>query len=216
MPGATPSPTRRRATACACGSSPAAGAISSTARPRSTRTFASVDRQVGDRRRARRLAAAAVLRPARATRTIRGAAARPACAQPRRGCPTGIRRCTFVFENHDGASLHPEVCREILDRAGRPNIRMNFDPINFAKAGVDPVAALARRSAGRRPRAPEGARPRRVLRVRRGRRRPAALLESLLSGGYAGQLHRRVRGRSMARCACTAASTGRSGKSGGY
>lgn len=48
----------------------------------------------------------------------------------------------FVFENHDGASLHPEVCREILDRVGRPNIRMNFDPINFAKAGVDPMAAL--------------------------------------------------------------------------
>jgi sugar phosphate isomerase/epimerase len=48
----------------------------------------------------------------------------------------------FVFENHDGASLHPEVCREILDRVGRPNIRMNFDPINFAKAGVAPMDAL--------------------------------------------------------------------------
>lgn len=49
---------------------------------------------------------------------------------------------TFVFENHDGASIHPEVCREILDRAGRPNILMNFDPINFARVGVDPLAAL--------------------------------------------------------------------------
>jgi sugar phosphate isomerase/epimerase len=48
----------------------------------------------------------------------------------------------FVFENHDGASLHPEVCRSILERVARPNIRMNFDPINFAKAGVDPAAAL--------------------------------------------------------------------------
>ena len=48
----------------------------------------------------------------------------------------------FVFENHDGASLRPQVCREILDRVARPNIRMNFDPINFAKAGVDPAAAL--------------------------------------------------------------------------
>jgi sugar phosphate isomerase/epimerase len=48
----------------------------------------------------------------------------------------------FVFENHDGASLDPIVCREILDRVARPNIRMNFDPINFAKAGVDPAAAL--------------------------------------------------------------------------
>jgi sugar phosphate isomerase/epimerase len=50
---------------------------------------------------------------------------------------------TFVLENHDGASLHPEVCREILDRTGCPNVRMNFDPINFAKGGVDPDAALA-------------------------------------------------------------------------
>ena len=48
----------------------------------------------------------------------------------------------FVFENHDGASLNPAICREILDRVARPNIRMNFDPINFAKAGVDPAAAL--------------------------------------------------------------------------
>jgi sugar phosphate isomerase/epimerase len=49
---------------------------------------------------------------------------------------------TFVFENHDGASLHPEVCADVLGRVARPNIRMNFDPVNFAKAGVDPMAAL--------------------------------------------------------------------------
>lgn len=48
----------------------------------------------------------------------------------------------FVFENHDGASLHPRICRDVLDRVARPNIRMNFDPINFAKAGVDPAGAL--------------------------------------------------------------------------
>jgi len=48
----------------------------------------------------------------------------------------------FVFENHDGASLNPEVCRDVLERVARPNIRMNFDPINFAKAGVDPATAL--------------------------------------------------------------------------
>ncbi len=48
----------------------------------------------------------------------------------------------FVFENHDGASLDPVVCRDVLQRVGRENIRMNFDPINFAKAGVDPVQAL--------------------------------------------------------------------------
>ena len=50
---------------------------------------------------------------------------------------------TFVFENHDTTCLVPEVCRDIIARADRPNIRMNFDPINFAHAGVDPAAALA-------------------------------------------------------------------------
>ncbi len=50
---------------------------------------------------------------------------------------------TFVFENHDGASLVPEICREVLARADRPNIRMNFDPINFVRAGLDAMAALA-------------------------------------------------------------------------
>jgi sugar phosphate isomerase/epimerase len=49
---------------------------------------------------------------------------------------------TFVFENHDGASLDPEVTVEVLGLVARPNIRMNFDPINFAKAGVEPMDAL--------------------------------------------------------------------------
>ena len=49
---------------------------------------------------------------------------------------------TFVFENHDGASLVPEICRDALGAVDRPNIRMNFDPINFARAGVDPAQAL--------------------------------------------------------------------------
>jgi sugar phosphate isomerase/epimerase len=42
----------------------------------------------------------------------------------------------FVFENHDGASLVPAICRAVLERTDRPNIRMNFDPINFERAGV--------------------------------------------------------------------------------
>jgi len=42
----------------------------------------------------------------------------------------------FVFENHDGASSQPEVCREILEGVGRPNVQLNFDPINFEHAGV--------------------------------------------------------------------------------
>jgi len=50
---------------------------------------------------------------------------------------------TFVFENHDGASLVPGICRDVLDATGRPNIRMNFDPINFARAGVACDTALA-------------------------------------------------------------------------
>jgi sugar phosphate isomerase/epimerase len=48
----------------------------------------------------------------------------------------------FVFENHDGASLDPAICREILQAADRPNIRMNFDPINFERGGVDCTRAL--------------------------------------------------------------------------
>ena len=48
----------------------------------------------------------------------------------------------FLFENHDGASLRPQVCHEILASVARPNVQMNFDPINFAKTGIDPMAAL--------------------------------------------------------------------------
>jgi sugar phosphate isomerase/epimerase len=47
----------------------------------------------------------------------------------------------FMFENHDGASSRPDVCREILETAGRPNIRMNFDPINFVRSGTDALKA---------------------------------------------------------------------------
>ena len=50
---------------------------------------------------------------------------------------------TCVFENHDGASLDPDVTVEVLGLVARPNIRMNFDPINFAKVGIDPMDALA-------------------------------------------------------------------------
>lgn len=53
---------------------------------------------------------------------------------------------TFVFENHDGASAHPAVCRDILEKVDRPNARLNFDPINFEHRGAnsaDAVRALA-------------------------------------------------------------------------
>jgi len=49
----------------------------------------------------------------------------------------------FVLENHDGASLSPDVCAEILGSVDRHNIRMNFDPINFERHGVRAAGALA-------------------------------------------------------------------------
>src|SRR5262249_24200237 len=49
----------------------------------------------------------------------------------------------FVMENHGrGASSDPDVCAEILQRIGRANARMNFDPINVDNAGVDSTRAL--------------------------------------------------------------------------
>jgi len=43
----------------------------------------------------------------------------------------------FYFENHDGASLVPEFCLEVMQKINRPNVKLNFDPINFEKAGID-------------------------------------------------------------------------------
>jgi sugar phosphate isomerase/epimerase len=34
------------------------------------------------------------------------------------------------------------VCRDILARVNRPNVGMNFDPINFERVGVDSFEAL--------------------------------------------------------------------------
>jgi sugar phosphate isomerase/epimerase len=48
----------------------------------------------------------------------------------------------FVFENHDGASSHPAVCRAILEDVNRPNVRLNFDPINFEVRDVNSAHAL--------------------------------------------------------------------------
>jgi sugar phosphate isomerase/epimerase len=49
----------------------------------------------------------------------------------------------FVFENHDGASSRPHVCRTVLEAVGRPNVRLTFDPINFEHRGVRTADALA-------------------------------------------------------------------------
>jgi sugar phosphate isomerase/epimerase len=48
----------------------------------------------------------------------------------------------FWFENHDGASSRPEICRTILDDVARANVRLVFDPINFEHRGVAAMDAL--------------------------------------------------------------------------
>ena len=51
---------------------------------------------------------------------------------------------TFVFENHGrGASGQPATCAEIVTAVDRPNVRMNFDPINAEFAGTPCLEALA-------------------------------------------------------------------------
>ena len=52
------------------------------------------------------------------------------------------RDLLFAFENHDGASSRPEVCRDVLEAVDLPNARLNYDPINFEHAGVDSLTAL--------------------------------------------------------------------------
>jgi len=71
-----------------------------------------------------------------------GPAARDAIAGNLRRLSIAFPEIRFVFENHDGASLVPEICREILARVDRSNIRLNFDPINFEHAGVRAMDAL--------------------------------------------------------------------------
>jgi sugar phosphate isomerase/epimerase len=65
-------------------------------------------------------------------------------------CVDNIRRVAerhddllLVFENHDGASSRPQICREILDAVNRANARLTFDPINFEHRGVAALDALA-------------------------------------------------------------------------
>jgi sugar phosphate isomerase/epimerase len=71
------------------------------------------------------------------------------CARLRDASVANIQRLadrhpemSFVFENHDGASSCPDICREILERVDRSTVRMNFDPINFEHAGVDSMTAF--------------------------------------------------------------------------
>jgi sugar phosphate isomerase/epimerase len=108
--------------------------------PRIDETFQSVDRQV---RIAGRLGAAMIrLFFGRLAATSYDRAARSTIVANLQRLSDQHQDSTFVFENHDGASLVPDICREVLNAVDRPNIRMNFDPINFARAGVDPAHAF--------------------------------------------------------------------------
>ena len=108
--------------------------------PQIEETFRSVDRQV----------AIAVELGVNRMRLFFGRLKREDCSAHALATVAGnIRRLAdrypeiqFVFENHDGASSNPEICRQILEAVSRPNIRLNFDPINFEHAGVDSMDAL--------------------------------------------------------------------------
>jgi sugar phosphate isomerase/epimerase len=52
------------------------------------------------------------------------------------------RDILFIFENHDGASSQPSVCRKVLEDVDRPNARLNFDPVNFEHRGVSSLEAV--------------------------------------------------------------------------
>lgn len=92
----------------------------------------------------------------------------------------------FMFENHDGASLKPTVCREVLDAVDRPNVRMNFDPINFERHGANSLEALE----VLRPLIAhvhlKGVKDGDCCEFGAGDLDLGPLLESLISGGYAG------------------------------
>jgi sugar phosphate isomerase/epimerase len=109
--------------------------------PKIEETFASVDRQIGF---ARALGVGTLrLFYGRLPRSEYSDQARDRIAAHLKRLSDAYPDMTFAFENHDAASLDPRVCAEILQAAARDNIRMNFDPINFERHGVDSVDALA-------------------------------------------------------------------------
>jgi sugar phosphate isomerase/epimerase len=105
------------------------------------RTWASIERQVAVARRLR----VSMLRLffGRTARQAYGPQQRDVIVANLQSLSARYPDVVFVFENHDGASLVPEICAEVLGRTDRPNIRMNFDPINFEKAGVSAADALS-------------------------------------------------------------------------
>lgn len=120
---------------------------------------------------------------------------------------------TLVFENHDGASLRPDICRDILERAARPNARMMFDPINFAKAGVDPAAALAELQPLVSHVHLKGLSNGQYCEFGEGDVDLSSSLDALMSGGYAGSFSVEYRGTTTGRCGCIDRSTPRAVRS---
>jgi sugar phosphate isomerase/epimerase len=108
--------------------------------PHIEQTFRSVERQVDV---ARQLEAGQL-------RLFFGRLARDRCTPDRLAAIRGnllrlsdrFPQMTFMFENHDGASLDPAICLEVIGGVGRPNIGLTFDPINFERAGVDSLEAV--------------------------------------------------------------------------
>lgn len=110
------------------------------AEPHIDETFASVDRQVGF---ARALGVGTLrLFYGRLARRDYSAQARSTIVSHLTRLSDAYPDMMFAFENHDGASLDPRVCAEVLAATGRDNIRMTFDPINFERHGVDSGEAL--------------------------------------------------------------------------
>jgi len=148
-------------------------------------TWTSMERQVGI---ARRLGASTLrLFFGRLARDVYGPACLDTIARNLRTLSTRYPDIVFVFENHDGASLVPAICGEILARVDRPNIRMNFDPINFEKARVSAAAALD----AVRPFVAhvhlKGLAAGRYCEFGEGDVDLAPVLQSLVAGGYRGQ-----------------------------
>jgi sugar phosphate isomerase/epimerase len=108
--------------------------------PRIEETFASIDRQVGI---ARQLGVGKLrLFFGRLKREQYSNESRDLICENLRRLSDRHPDIALLFENHDGASLCPDICREILGLVDRPNVRMNFDPINFERAGVGSMDAL--------------------------------------------------------------------------
>ena len=109
--------------------------------PEIEHTFASVDRQIAF---ARALGVGTLrLFYGRLPRTDYSIEARGRIASHFERLSSTYPDMTFAFENHDAASLDPRVCADVLQATNRANIRMNFDPINFERHGVDSMDALS-------------------------------------------------------------------------